>query len=136
MTPGPSATPPEVRTVSVLLIDDDFDIRQVLSEIIEDEGFSVQSAPNGAAALDLLTTVTPKVILLDLNMPVMSGREFRIAQRRDPALARIPTVVISAIDRMGESIADLEPDLTLAKPIRLTELIAIVRRYAGVAADG
>src|SRR5690349_16993945 len=81
----------------VLVVDDDADIRETVSLILEDEGYEVQSAQDGAAALGVLRAgPLPDVILLDLMMPVMNGWQFREQQTRDPRLAAIPVVVLSA----------------------------------------
>jgi CheY-like chemotaxis protein len=114
---------------AVLVIDDDPDIRDALTDILESEGYSVAGAAHGGEALALLHTLTPELILLDLNMPVMNGFQFRTAQRRDPRLALIPTVVMSAIDRMQERLPELAIEEALAKPLDLGQLLAVVGRY-------
>jgi CheY-like chemotaxis protein len=119
------------RAVSILVIDDDDDIRDTLAEVLEEIGYSVATASQGSEALELLQEVTPQVILLDLNMPVMSGAEFRAAQRRDPALREIPTIVMTAVDRMPDRMpgADFAGEEILAKPFRLSDLLALLRLY-------
>jgi len=118
------------RTASVLIVDDDADNREVLGEVLSDAGYSVVFARDGAEALALLRGLRPDVILLDLNMPIMDGLEFRAAQRRDPALARIPTVVMTALDHFRQWIGELAPTEMVAKPLKLAQLLSIVRRYA------
>jgi CheY-like chemotaxis protein len=129
MSPASNAHLPGTR-VSVLVIDDDLDIRETLAEILRDEGYSVVTAIHGAHALELLTSIRPAVILLDLNMPVMNGKQFREAQRRDPSLVRIPTVVMTAVDRIKDLTADLSVEEALPKPIKLPDLLSIMRRYS------
>jgi CheY-like chemotaxis protein len=124
------ASPRDLPTVSVLVVDDDTEIREIVTEVLEDEGYSVAAAIHGAAALAVLKTVRPAVILLDLNMPVMNGPEFREAQLRDPDLRTIPTVVMSAVDRMREQIATMSVDDALPKPVRLPQLLAVVQKYS------
>src|SRR5438445_696734 len=81
----------------VLLVDDDFEICDTLSQLLQDEGYSVATASNGLEALHYLRGATlPRLILLDLMMPVMNGWQFRHEQQRDPELASIPLVVLSA----------------------------------------
>jgi CheY-like chemotaxis protein len=121
------------RPISVLLVDDDRDIRDVVAQILEEEGYSVAVAGDGEAALQLLAEVRPRLILLDLNMPVMNGVQFRKRQSQDPALAAIPTVVMSAMDRLPDLVTDPPPDEALAKPISIEKLLAVVGRYAGAA---
>src|SRR5690349_23695253 len=82
---------------SVLVVEDDFDLRDALVPILEYEGHRVVSAANGKEALERLRTMPPpSLILLDLMMPVMDGEQFRAQQLRDPALASIPVVIVSA----------------------------------------
>jgi CheY-like chemotaxis protein len=118
------------REVSVLVVDDDADIRLTLEDVLVAEGFSVALAANGAEALRVLTGARPRVILLDLSMPVMDGEQFRERQRSDATLAAIPIVVMTAADRTREKIAPMNADGFLAKPVQLDDLLAIVSRYA------
>jgi CheY-like chemotaxis protein len=126
--PAEASQPPE-RVVSVLVIDDDDDIRETLSEVLQEVGYSVACASQGAEALELLRELRPRVILLDLNMPIMSGTEFRAAQRLDPVLSRIPTIVMTAIDRRPGPIMDIPAEEVLAKPFRLPALLALLDLY-------
>jgi two-component system, OmpR family, response regulator CpxR len=114
----------------VLVVEDDFAIRETLRELLEDEGYDVSWASNGREALELLAHRAPRVILLDLMMPVMDGWEFRVAQQKDPALARIPVVVISADHALDQKVAALAVDGWLAKPFELDALLTTLRRYA------
>jgi len=81
----------------VLLVEDDAAIREALSEVLADEGFAVQTAVHGQAALDALAAgARPKVILLDLMMPVMDGWQFMQHIRSQHDWAHIPVIVVSA----------------------------------------
>lgn len=115
--------------MTILVVDDDLDIREIVSEVLADEGYSVVTARNGAEALELLKTVTPALILLDLNMPVVDGVEFRQRQRENAALADIPTVVMSAMHRMPERVAELGVEDALTKPVQLRRLLEVVGRH-------
>ncbi len=115
--------------MSILVIDDDVDIREVLSEVLGERGYDVTVAKDGASALDALRTLKPSLILLDLNMPVMDGVEFRRCQQKDPALAGIPTIVMSAVDQMETRTKDLDLAAALAKPIDLRHLLAMIETY-------
>ncbi len=112
----------------VLLVEDDDGAREALSDCLEMEGFSVVSARNGREALDYLHHAPlPKVILLDLFMPVMTGWEFRAAQKKDPAIADIPVVVVTAF---GSSVTkQIDASLILHKPLDLDRLITVIRDY-------
>ena len=87
-------------TISVLLVDDDRDIREALCEILELEGHKVSTAENGLAAINYLKKCSPDerpcIIILDLAMPVMNGAEFRARQLQIPYLVHIPVVAMSA----------------------------------------
>jgi CheY-like chemotaxis protein len=113
----------------ILIIDDDDDVRRLVSKTLEAEGFIVDTAPNGREALALLRNETePRLILLDLLMPIMSGWQFRAAQAQDPLLARCPVVVISATSSLEE--AAIHADGLITKPVQLDLLVETVRSFA------
>jgi CheY-like chemotaxis protein len=119
----------------VLVVDDDPFIRDVIAELLEDEGYAVESAANGEEALLVLQQRPglPCVILLDLMMPRMNGWEFRAAQRADPLLAPIPVVTISAhVDLLGTG-AQLDVAEHLPKPVDVERLLTTVQRYCAAA---
>jgi CheY-like chemotaxis protein len=113
-----------------MVVEDDFAIRETLRELLEDEGYHVMWASNGQEALARLRDHAPRLILLDLMMPVMDGWEFRIAQQRDPSLAHIPVVIISADHGLEQKVSALAVDGWLAKPFELATLLETVNRYA------
>jgi CheY-like chemotaxis protein len=107
----------------VLIVDDELDIRETISEILGFEGHEVFSAADGEQALVRCRQLKPDLILLDLMMPGMNGWDFRRAQLRDPEIAGIPVVVVSAVGRLG----DLPASGFLPKPFGLDDLLAVVR---------
>ncbi len=109
----------------VMVVEDDAAIREVVVEILALEGFSPIAARNGAEALARLRRdrLAPELILLDLMMPVMDGWQFRSEQLRDPALARIPVVLMSASEPDG-----LVADARVTKPFEVTALLAAIAR--------
>ena len=120
-----------MRPESILIVDDDNDVRSALSELLEEEGFTVVGAGNGREALARLRGggVRPAVILLDLMMPGMDGWDFRCEQLRDPKLARVPIVVVSASGFSHESIrTQLHPAAYVEKPIEETALLGVIRK--------
>ena len=120
---------------TILVVDDDQDIRDTLTELLQEEGYSVLRASHGVEALSALRDQpSPSLILLDLMMPVMDGWQFRAEQRKDPALAKIPVVVISATGK-DEKVSALGAVQFLKKPIRLEQLLEAVARHA-VSLDG
>lgn len=116
---------------TVLVVDDDAGIRAALVDILTDEGYVVDSAPDGQAALELLWEQTnrPALVLLDLMMPRMNGWQLRAEQRRDPMLADIPVVVISAGANVREQLEALDVVDYLPKPIAYDRLVDLVARY-------
>lgn len=113
----------------VLVVDDDPDILEALSEILEAEGFEIRRARNGKEALDRLEPEPPNLILLDLMMPVMDGWEFAQRMRqKPPEVARIPLIVLSADRNVGSKASDIGAVGHLAKPFELNDLLDMVRR--------
>ena len=111
-------------TRSILLVDDDEALRDVLTEALIDEGFTVSSSANGLEALTTLRAgLRPDVILLDLMMPIMDGWAFREEQSRDPALASIPVVVVTAVHSLHKPI---DARAILRKPFKLDELLGVL----------
>jgi CheY-like chemotaxis protein len=126
--PGQARPGPEGR--SILIVEDDLDLREALSEVLRDEGYTVAMAADGQEALDHLRRQShPSLILLDLTMPVMNGWQFRAAQRQDPDLSGIPVVVLSAGDRLAEQMVPLGITDYVRKPIELSHLLRLIERY-------
>src|SRR5882724_6348202 len=96
--------------MTILIVEDETDIRFIVTEILADEGYAVAGVANGLEALTYLRQHDdqPCLILLDLGMPVMSGWEFRAEQQRDPALATIPVIVMSALPGLDQKAAALK----------------------------
>ena len=113
----------------VMIVDDDRDVRESLAEVLEDHGYRSVAAANGQEALDRLRSVPnrPCLILLDLMMPVMDGRQFRAQQREDEHLGSIPILIFSAHTNVEEASADLGASACLRKPIELPLLLDAVR---------
>jgi CheY-like chemotaxis protein len=115
----------------ILLVEDDPDIKEFLSLLLQAEGYDVQAVSNGQEALDLLQGALPKLpscILLDLMMPVMNGWEFRIRQKSDARLAGIPVVVISADNRVQAKAEAIDAAGFIKKPIEMNQLIETLQR--------
>ncbi len=114
----------------VLVVDDDADLREVVSEALADAGYEVANAEDGRAALDLLkkSPHLPAVVLLDVMMPVMNGIELARAMRRDPRLAPLAIVVFTAHAdhvRVAEAVGAVA---SLTKPLKLQSLLDTIER--------
>lgn len=114
----------------ILIIDDDPDIQIALGEFLGDEGYKTKGAVNGAEALKLLNSANelPRVILLDLMMPVCDGFQFREEQMKSSKLAAIPTVLLSADGSLKEKAIRLGIDDVLQKPIGLVALFSMMKK--------
>jgi two-component system chemotaxis response regulator CheY len=119
--------------MKVLVVDDEAAIRELLELILVTEGHAVALARDGAEALASVDAVAPDIILLDLKMPVMDGREFAERYRaREGKTA--PIVVISAVQKLSEY-ADLGACAVLAKPFELQVLLDAIARCTGQKAE-
>src|SRR3954469_2162174 len=111
----------------LLLVEDDGELRSSLSELLETDGYNVIGASNGSEALDYLRkSPAPDLILLDLMMPVKDGWQFRVEQRRDPAISAIPVLAMSADDT--PKAAAIDADLYIKKPFEWNALLSGIRR--------
>ena len=120
---------------NVLIVEDDPDMREMLSTLLSVEGFYVVGAEDGLEALHVLRAVrhrapdTPCLVLLDLKMPRFGGNEFRRAQLGDPTVAAVPVAVISGVLDLEARARDLGAVASVSKPIDVENLLAVVRTY-------
>jgi CheY-like chemotaxis protein len=110
----------------VLIVEDDEDVRESLSQILEDEGIATVAARNGQEALDLLQgAVKPSLILLDLMMPVMDGWEFY--QRIQTDLSIAPPVIVMSARPRDDSVRSVA---WLQKPLHVDQLLTTIQKFA------
>jgi CheY-like chemotaxis protein len=131
---------PEDKTV--LVVDDEPNVRQYLRAILEDAGFSVVAAANGEEALDIIKQKRPDFISLDLVMPRKSGYKLLYELRQDLSLSRIPVLIVTAHakDELGQKdLADLlenrvmsGPGTYLEKPVSPDAFVRAVQRALGI----
>jgi len=95
----------------------------MLSDLLYGHGYAVACAENGRRALDYLRVVMPSLILLDLEMPVMDGREFRRWQTSDARLGSVPAVAMT-----GSSDINIDADAVLQKPINPSALLNTIEQ--------
>lgn len=122
-----SAPHDSLPTISVLVIDDDPEARDMADAVLSRAGYTIATAANGLEALALLRLARPELILLDICMPVCDGAQFRQEQRRNRQWIKIPTVVMTGI--ADEPVLDVAVEEALRKPVRAGELLAIAGRY-------
>jgi DNA-binding response OmpR family regulator len=111
-------------SVRVLIVDDDAELRRVLTLALTDEEYDVRSVPDGQAALEVLESWAPQVILLDLMMPRMDGWTFRTQQLATQRVAQIPVIVLSAARDVR--FEGLQPTVVMPKPFNLDRLLNTV----------
>jgi len=112
----------------VLVVDDDEDVRDTMEMILSDEGFPVATARNGLEALAVVDTDQPRLILLDMRMPVMDGWEFAHTYRARPG-PHAPIVVVTAAADARERAKQIHAVDFLAKPFDFDELVRIVHQF-------
>lgn len=120
---------PEAPARSILVVDDDTDLREEVADILREEGYRVTTAANGIEALTLLRHYQrPSLILLDLSMPLMNGWSFYTEICKDPALAKIPLVLLSGSAEAPELAGKMGAGEVLQKPLTLRSLLGTVAR--------
>ena len=120
---------------NILIVEDDFDTREMVMSFLATAGFHVVAAEDGLEALHLLRTVqhrapdVPCLVLLDLSMPRLGGPEFRRAQLGDPNVAGVPVAVMSGATDAAARARGLGAVATLTKPLDFDALLGVVRRH-------
>jgi two-component system response regulator MprA len=114
----------------ILVVDDDPEIRDVVRWLLEDEGWTVETASDGRDALERATRARPALIVLDMGLPILSGEE--VAMRlRDVYVDPPPIIVVSADGRAGEKAARIGAASYLHKPFDVDALAELVRVALG-----
>jgi CheY-like chemotaxis protein len=132
-----NARPGVLSLTRVLVVDDDAAIRSVVAELLEDDGYVVDTARDGVQALQRARDAPPAAILLDLMMPVLDGWGFVEACRQQRICLDVPVVVMSAAHGLSEltrRLQQLGVRAVLAKPFDAGALLALMQHYAPVAA--
>ena len=111
---------------TILIVEDDDDLRELFAEVLRDGRYSVACARNGLEALELLDDMQPCLMLLDLMMPVMSGEELLKTLERSQRLGGLPVVVVSAIAEQSEAPGARR---FMQKPIDLSALLDVAREF-------
>ncbi len=112
---------------SILVVEDDEDIRTAMIDMLETEGYHAQAATNGLEALDLLHKIPkPCLVLLDMMMPIMNGREFLDKVMVDSVLAPIPVLIVSAVADKTNTKGSVG---FLKKPVDIDVVLKMVDKY-------
>lgn len=112
----------------ILVVEDDEAILSSIEALLVDEGYTIVTAVNGAEALERLTRCTPRLILLDLKMPVMDGWTFAEVYRTRP-LPRAPLIAMTAARDTQDWVNDIVADGFIDKPFDIEQLLELVRRH-------
>ena len=113
----------------ILVVDDDSDIRDLIEIVLAGEGYDVRTAADGVAALEVVEQSPPKLILLDMRMPVLDGWEFARRYRAGPG-PHAPIVVLTAARDAAARAAEIGADGYLGKPFNVVELVQLVGQHA------
>ncbi|MDQ2872254.1 MAG: response regulator [Candidatus Eremiobacteraeota bacterium] len=118
----------EVKPKTVMVVDDDRNLRKIITTNLEIAGYAVLSAANGEEALTMLDHAQPDLVLLDIMMPVMDGYETARRIRRHPSNSHVPIIMLTAKSEVEDKIAgfDAGADDYMTKPFGNQELLARV----------
>lgn len=114
-------------SISILVVDDDYDTRTVVKTILAGNGFEVEDCSSGPEALEKLQTYTPALILLDIMMPGMSGYDVVIHLKQKPETQNIPIIMLTAKGEPEDLIIgykDYAVDYYIPKPFTTRQLLA------------
>jgi len=116
---------------TILVVDDDQPIVMLMRKLLAEFGFQAVTAISGAEAIQTAHAHPPALVLLDKNMPGMSGAEVAHALRADPALARVPILILSGESMSKKELEEMKADAAVLKPFDVMVLIEQIRRYTG-----
>ena len=115
---------------TILVIEDEKDIRDSIAQLLSMEGYSVRTATNGKEGLEALRQLpTPHLVLLDLMMPIKNGYEYNLEHRQDAAYSTVPIVVMSADGHLEQKKAKLDAQAYLTKPLDIDNLLETIQRF-------
>lgn len=125
-----------MKTKKILTVDDDESIRQSVTEMLELEGFEAVWAKNGQVAIDYLNHIPeselPDLVLLDYMMPVMNGKEFFREKEKNPRLAQIPVVMMTANGNLVNVMDNVESaGGYMSKPMDYETIVKMVKHFIG-----
>jgi len=116
---------------TVLVVEDEFGIAELIEAVLEDEGYRVLIAVNGKHGLEMLAKERADLVFLDYMMPVMDGAAFLRGKAGDQSLRDIPTVVMSSLPEGTVAERCVGYTIFLRKPFKVAEVIGITARLVG-----
>ena len=116
----------------ILVVDDDAPIITLMRSLLREFGYEARTAMSGAAAIEAARTEVPDLVLLDKNMPGMSGEDVIRALRGDVGLQEVPILLLTGDPVAPQEIAELGANGTVQKPFDLQDLLAQIRNHVGV----
>lgn len=116
----------------ILVVDDDAPIITLMRSLLREFGYEARTATSGAAAIEAARAEAPDLVLLDKNMPGMSGEDVIRALRGDVGLQEVPILLLTGDPVAPEEIAELGANGTVQKPFDLQDLLAQIRNHVGV----
>lgn len=117
----------------ILHVEDNQYNRKIIRDLLSKHNYEIMEAHNGEAALDTLARRRPDLILMDIQLPKLSGLEVTRRVRADPSLAQIPIIAITSFALSGDERTAFEAGCSayIAKPFRPRDLLEMIRRFLG-----
>lgn len=118
-------------TKKILICEDDQAILEMIKIMLENAGFQVQTQPNGKAIERKVKEYLPDLILIDIWMPGINGKEAIKLLKKDPKIKKIPVIIISAISEgeINQVVKDVGAEAFLPKPFNMSDLVAMARKF-------
>jgi len=117
----------------ILVIDDNSINLRLLHDMLESQGYSIATADSGVEGIKQAALLNPKLILLDVQMPAMSGKEVLLRLKANSQLEHLPVIAVTALAMSGDEqeLLDFGFDAYISKPVRLKTLIEAVQGFIG-----
>ncbi len=111
-----------------LIVEDDTEIAKFMELVLKEATFELDIVGDGQSALDMMAQIVPDLVLLDLNLPILSGVSVLEKIRADPRLEQVTVIVVSANPHMADQAYDLA-DIILQKPVSFDQLRSLIARF-------